>query len=349
MTPKSKPSKIAVIYHWLPHYRESVFNEMAREYDAIFLADDKTQYEDLKLAETKNLSVIRLQNVWIGPFLWQRGLLNFLRRQEIDRIIFLADWKFISTWAALLLFRRHVTIGWTHGLSKHENSLQKRLKLLFYKRFSHIWTYSEDAANRLRALNFDALAVYNSNGVAARLNPSQEGNKDLLFVGRVLKERKLAEAISFLFIQNTFPHRLHIVGNGPDIPQLKRLVADHAVQSNVVFHGAIYNETEIAAIAKSCSVFLHPTDIGLSALTALKLGLKVFTHSNNQLHKPEFEALQQCNGVFEFYFGPEMDYDDFLHAFVSMTPLNETLVDNILQKWSPMHQLDQMRKHLGQP
>ena len=341
--------RIAVVYHWLPHYRESVFREMDKEHNVVFLADVKTRYANLKLAETNGLSVVQLQNVWIGPFLWQRGLLGFLRREEIDRIVFLADWKFLSTWTALLLFRRRVTIGWTHGLSKHESTLKRKLKLLFYKRFSHIWTYSEDAATHLRALNLDALAVYNSNGVATRLNPSQEGNKDLLFVGRVLEERKLAEAISFLFIQNTFPHRLHIVGNGPDIPQLKRLVADHAVHDQVVFHDAIYNETELATIAQSCSLFLHPTDIGLSALTALKLGLKVFTHSNHHLHKPEFEALQQCDGVFDFYFGPEMVYGDFLHALEHMTPLNEVVVDNVLAKWSPMNQLDRMRKHLGQP
>ena len=44
-----------------------------------------------------------------------------------------------------------------------------------------------------------------------------------------------------------------------------------------------------------------------------------------------------------------MVYGDFLHALEHMTPLNEVAVDNVLAKWSPMNQLDQMRKHLGQP
>lgn len=341
--------KLIVVYHWLPHYRESVFREMDKEYDVVFLADVKTRYANLKLAKTKDLCVVRLHNVWIGPFLWQRGLLGFLHRNKFDRIVFLADWKFLSTWLALILFRRSVNIGWTHGISSRENPLQKGLKLRFYRLFSHIWTYNESAAALLQSRALDALPVYNSNGAATRLNPSQKGNNDLLFVGRVLEERKLAEAISFLFIQNHFAHRLHIVGDGPDIPRLKRLVEQGAVQDCVVFHGAIYDESEIAAIARSCSVFLHPTDIGLSALTALKLGLKVFTHSNNHLHKPEFEALQQSDGIFGFNFGPNMDFGNFLHTLEHITPLNEALVDNILRKWSPMNQLDQMRKHLDQP
>ena len=164
----------------------------------LFLADVKTRYANLKLAETNGLSVVQLQNLWIGPFLWQRGLLGFLRREEIDRIVFLADWKFLSTWTALLLFRRRVTIGWTHGLSKHESTLQRKLKLLFYKRFSHIWTYSEDAATHLRALNLDALAVYNSNGVATRLNPSQEGNKDLLLSAACLRRENWLKPSPFV-------------------------------------------------------------------------------------------------------------------------------------------------------
>ena len=82
--------RIAVVYHWLPHYRESVFREMDKEHNVVFVADVKTRYANLKLAETNGLSVVQLQNVWIGPFLWQRGL-GLLRREEIDRIVFLAD------------------------------------------------------------------------------------------------------------------------------------------------------------------------------------------------------------------------------------------------------------------
>ena len=218
--------RIAVVYHWLPLQR-IVLGDGQRA--TLFLADVNRDMPTQIGGDQRPVCCSAAEPM-DRSLSWQRGLLGFLVSRRNRSNCFSGGSS--STWTASL-FRRRVTIGWTHGLSKHESTLQRKLKLLFYKRFSHIWTYSEDAATHLRALNLDALAVYNSNGVATRLNPSQEGNKDLLFGGRVLEERKLAEAISFLFFQNNSSSP-HIVGNGPDIPQLKRLAADHGSRSSRV-------------------------------------------------------------------------------------------------------------------
>ena len=101
--------KAAIVYHYFAHYRTPVFRALADSSTGVeyYFLGDPVPSDDIKRIDFNNevkLSerFIPLKNIWFWKqFLWQKGLLSGLRKNNFDAVIFLGDIKFISTWLAV--------------------------------------------------------------------------------------------------------------------------------------------------------------------------------------------------------------------------------------------------------
>src|SRR5690606_30962790 len=123
--------KIAVVYHYLAHYRLPIFQELMKsqevEYTLISAKDSGTDIKTVNpnLAkintEEGGLRWIFVINKWIlsNKFLWQQNLLRILKSERFDSVIFLGNPYYISTWAAIiyLKLKRNKIYLWTHGVT----------------------------------------------------------------------------------------------------------------------------------------------------------------------------------------------------------------------------------------
>lgn len=89
----------------------------------------------------------------------------------------------------------------------------------------------------------------------------------------------------FCEVRRERPAKLLLVGDGPELEAIERMVAERAIGDDVVFLG---DQEFVASILPSADVFLLPSDhesFGLAALEAMSCGLCVVATSNGGLHE----------------------------------------------------------------
>lgn len=105
-----------------------------------------------------------------------------------------------------------------------------------------------------------------------KIPPSQE-NFDLIFVGRLIKERNIGVLLkSISFLKKTFPDiNVGVIGDGPEKPLLERLTKKLDIEKNVIFYGFLEKFSRVISIMKSSKVFVHPsTREGGSSIVSLE-------------------------------------------------------------------------------
>ena len=113
---------------------------------------------------------------------------------------------------------------------------------------------------------------------------------DIVFVGRLLNHKgadMLLGALKELRDRNNRQVSCAIVGEGPEKPQLDRLVHQLELTSDVEFLGRLESQESVFALIKSATVFALPTDgagFGIAVAEALACGTQVVTtdHDDNQ-------------------------------------------------------------------
>lgn len=107
-------------------------------------------------------------------------------------------------------------------------------------------------------------------------------SSDIIFVGRLIKEKHVDVLLEALFIlKETIPDiRCLIIGDGPERRDLELKVMKTGLMSNALFTGFLQTPEDIIAHMKSSKVFVLPSireGFGIAALEALACGLPVVT------------------------------------------------------------------------
>lgn len=318
--------KIAVVYHYFAHYRESVLHELIKKAeennDEIrFIADNISNEPNLKLYKFEGYEdkVLHVNNIWIKKFLWQKGLLNKLFKFTPDTIIFLGQFNFVSTWIASIVFRLlgKKILFWGHGVYGNETGIKKIVRDIFNS-LPHVYmTYGEYAKElmtkrlchaKVRAI-YNSLNVHDQNFLYEKLvSGKKEFNEyytfdqkrtNLIFVGRLTRVKKIHFILEALKKLNSQDYNLLIVGTGPEETSLKKLVADLHLENNVVFMGATHDEEKLACLIYNSDMCISPGNVGLTAMHALVYGTPVITNDDFSHQMPEFESIKDnVNGSF---------------------------------------------------
>ena len=138
--------RVAVVYHYLAHYRGPVFRALSRqqEPDPVYTIVSATE-SNLPSLETVDPALARLppeeggirwrfvKNFFVGPLLVQTGVLRLSVSDEFDTLIYLGDAHFVSTWVAATCARLtgKRVLMWTQGFLREERGLKGWLRLRF--------------------------------------------------------------------------------------------------------------------------------------------------------------------------------------------------------------------------
>jgi glycosyltransferase involved in cell wall biosynthesis len=112
--------------------------------------------------------------------------------------------------------------------------------------------------------------------------PSSDEQSDIVYVGRLVRHKNvdlLIRAIGKLKLDMS-DVRSRIVGDGPELGRLKKLVSDLGLEENVQFCGFLEDYDEAIAIMKASRVFASTSSregFGMVALEANACGLPVVT------------------------------------------------------------------------
>lgn len=112
--------KIAVIYHFFPHYRSGIIKELlnSKEYEFHFFGSDIPEYSGIKRyldIPAERFHIMKFKK--IKGFIFQKELIKLSFSKDFDALIILADPHFLMTWPSSIIARinHKKVIFWTHG------------------------------------------------------------------------------------------------------------------------------------------------------------------------------------------------------------------------------------------
>lgn len=248
------------------------------------------------------------------PVFWQPGAIKRVIKNDYDAVIMMGSIYYVAYLLAIpfLKFSKKPIIFWTHGFLGKDNIFFENLRHLLYKRGDAFLLYGNRAKEIMlksgkyeekklytiyNSLDYEPLKLVSQNKEAkSKLISSLFSNCELPIViasGRVTIEKGLSlllEALRISVEKFQKPFNLLIIGDGPELENLKAYVVDNKLSDFVNFTGAIYGSKvfEYMSISKLSVI---PGNVGLSAMHAMASGLPVISHDNFDIQMPEFEAI----------------------------------------------------------
>jgi glycosyltransferase involved in cell wall biosynthesis len=319
--------KVAIIYHYIAHYRYPIFYELSQsnknEYYLISGLETNCKIKTLdptsSLENTNNdgikWKIIRNRWLFSNKILWQTDILKPSFFQDYDCYIYLGNPYFISTWISASIARmlNKPVYFWTHGVLKKETGIKKIIRYIYYKIPSGLFLYGNRAKKILMSSGFDGNklhVIYNSLDYRKQLKIRNKLDKEsiynikstlffnnnnfqLLFIGRLTKQKKIDQLIQALHVinNNVAVINLLIVGDGEEKNRLQNLVSDLKLNDNVYFYGSLYDENTIGKLLASSDICVSPGEVGLTAMHSLVYGTPVITHGNLDNQGPEVESI----------------------------------------------------------
>lgn len=272
--------KILILYNDIQNYRVEAWNHIAEYYelDVAYPGKDES-------TTSCKFKKIPFKAKKVGPFVF---VPKSLRKtfKNYDVIIFYADVHYISYCILPFLPRKYKTIPWTIGFGvSYTHPYQVNRKHTFYDwvykklllKCDAILFYMEKAKEFWKNSDFDFSKVFiATNTVRVKdMELNVDDKKDFLFVGTLYKGKGLDVLIdSFAKVKASIGslNKLHIVGNGDQREALENLVKEKKMETDVIFHGAIYDEDVLSEIFAKSILCISPTQAGLTAPKSLGYG-----------------------------------------------------------------------------
>lgn len=352
------------------HYRKNIYLLMDQELDIDFYYGDNRP-GNIKPFDVKSLKNFKgwFHNINCGPFYWQKGVLSLLR-SDYDVIITPGDTYCLSSWALMLFakcFKKKVYL-WTHGAYGNEKGLKLfltklRTKItacsLLYGNYAKelLVKYGADE-NKLRviynSLDYDEQILMRGNIKTSPIYNEHfaNDNKNLVFIGRLTKIKKLDQVLRSLAVLNRDESNYNVtfIGDGSEKDALANLAKELNIENNVWFYGACYDEKQIAEFLFNADLCVSPGNVGLTAMHAMTFGCPVVSHSNMVAQMPEVEAIE--DGLTGTYF-EENNIDSLAQSikrWFSLDIERECVRRNcyrvIDEKYNPHVQVETIRKAL---
>jgi len=313
----SRP-KVAVVYHFFPHYREPIMRELldSDRYEFIAVGDRS----DPTGGQIKTWETCPPQRFVYAPFRslrypigLQRGLLRLAMRRDLHAIVYLGNAFWPCTWLSAIIARMagKRVLFWTHGWTRRDRGLTRVLRRTFYRLGHGLLLYGhlakmigmdEGFSPERLYVAYNSLDYERQKEVRAAVTPENvQRRREELFPGsqrpmvicttRLIPVRRLDQLLEAMGLLKTEGHEvdLLLVGDGPERAHLERLARDDGL--SVRFFGACYDEKTIAELVMSANVSAAPGKVGLTAMHSLAFGTPVITHGDIAHQMPEWEAI----------------------------------------------------------
>jgi glycosyltransferase involved in cell wall biosynthesis len=213
----------------------------------------------------------------------------------------------------LLKFLGKKVVIWGQAKTAGPSGYQQKLRLWWWKRFKHIFVYTDVEVEWLRHEGFKSHRLYAMNNglnqkeinraiahwTHARLKhwrttKALPQRMTLLSCARLTPKNQFGiviHALSFLKAQGQLITWV-VIGDGDQKRLLETLATKAGIQNQIIWCGEIYDEKELAPWFLTADILVHPGAIGLSLQHAMGYGLPVLTHHRSELHMPEFAVFK---------------------------------------------------------
>lgn len=311
-----KLCKIAILTNVVPNYREGFYKILFErsDYEITIFCQENIPGLNLITIHKKfpiNVHLVKHISLEKEKLVWQ--FLPFKKIFcEYDIIFVDGNPRNLSHFlfaTFLRIFQKNVII-WSMVHSYKNNTFTESIRILWLKFFNSHFLYNDSDILQLRKRGFtNKTLVAMNNGLDQKkidseilkwnLNKLNEWksinnfkNKLLILSsGRLVNNKYNTMMDALPYILEKYPNIVWcIIGSGPDFNFLKNKAIEKKVDSNVVFLGEIFDESELAPFFLSSEIFIHPFAIGLSIMHAFGYGLPIITHNNPKKHGPEFIA-----------------------------------------------------------
>lgn len=307
---QTKNCSVAIFYHFFPHYRKGVIDEISNKVNAVFIGDP-AGVEGIKPHCFGKEDIFKPAKCWyIGHFMFQPKTIKEAFG-EYSTYIFLANPNHISTWiaAAICKARGRRVIFWGHGFKSSIKSRKNSLRKIFFQLSHSFYTYGWRAKQNAIELGFSEKNIYvgfNSLDYKTQISVRNriletesnaiisKSDDELLItcISRLTHECRydlLLDAVSIVHKTSPIRCRIILIGDGPERASLEEKANTLAI--NAEFIGAVYEENVIAARIFSADVTISPGKIGLTAMHSLMYGTPVISNNDFVSQMPEVEAV----------------------------------------------------------
>ena len=255
----------------------SLFTGLPRPVEGITTAK-QLQIANYKLGDNVHL--------FSGAFYlcYQRGLINWLKKQNPDALIMEANPRYLSTSSAVKWMHQQQkpVIGWGLGsppLSGPLAGFRQTRRFSFLTQFDALLAYSQRGADEYAALGFPREKIFVAhNSVSPAPSHSLPPRPAtfnirpvILFVGR-LQARKRLDSLFRACAQIESKPRLIIIGDGPERATLEALAKE--IYPSAEFIGAKHG-AELKPYFAEADLFVLPGTGGLAVQEAMSYGLPV--------------------------------------------------------------------------
>lgn len=294
-------------------YRLPIYNLMARELNCDFYICEDDPSKGIKKYDYSKLENFK------GTLKQRRILGNFYLQPKTASLInkpydlYIVGGPFcLSYWLLILLskFKRKKIASWSHGIYGRESKIRKLIKTLYFKFCDINFVYN----NRAKGLMIEC--GISDNKIAIVGNSLDTDNNllirkslitndiyknifkndfyNLIFVGRVTKEKRLDILIKSMHLLQKKGLYLNLIVIGKDVDgvNLHEFVNLHKLEEYVYFYGPCYDDVAIGNFFYNADICVSPGNVGLTAINALSFGCPVITHSNFNYQGPEYESIK---------------------------------------------------------
>ncbi len=293
--------RVGIIQRVLPAYRAKFFNALAQVCSggvSIFAGESRLDeslgtIDRLVGAEFVPAKNWELFHPHRSPyFLWQGGLIKWLKAWDPDVLVVEANVRYLRTRAAIRWMHKNgrPVVGWGLGVPGIEmqvlrrgflSGFQYRLWRSFLLSLDSVIAYSKQGAQQYQQIGFrDEQVFVAPNAVASRPKeplierlPRFEGAPKVLFVGRLLARKRIDNLLkACAALPADIQPQVWIIGDGPYSRELQSLSAE--IYPEATFFGAVRGEALKPYFAQA-DLFVLPGTGGLAVQEAMAAGLPV--------------------------------------------------------------------------
>lgn len=360
---------VLLVYHFFPKYRDE-FLKAGKRKGWSFAADRVSRDAAMEPAfdALYGEKFFRLENKWLGPFLWQTGLVSLVLKKEWRAIILLGSPYYLTNLivAAVCKVKGIPLFFWTHGARPASTPLKNLLMSLALASADAVFVYGRNAVAQIARRWLPSkkfVVVYNSLNALAHRNVGDLGSCErvvsgqksvftAIFVGRLVSRKRidlLIRAADIVRSNGKFL-RVLIVGDGPEQGVLQELVRTLGLDELVEFRGACYEEEQLKVEFEKSDFSVVPHAAGLSVLHAMAYGLPVITDDDYSAHGPEVEVLEDGVNCLIYRKG---SLDGLVQAVDRMMCDYANIVDysrmrEVVSLFSPANQVELMERKIGE-
>jgi glycosyltransferase involved in cell wall biosynthesis len=365
--------RLCIVQAVLPLYAISFFNkimELHRDVELVVMTDlESTDVLNQYRGADLQFQVVHVPQEQSHGVVWRRGLLEALRQQRADVVVFSGSSRDASQLLAMMAYRlrgiRFGTWGMFHRIGG-PRFVTKTYFRLVGKLATRCLTYTRIGAVNLVSLGVPkhkvgvvGTAIDESNPFAQVLARAKQeleqfrsehnltGKRVILQVVRLSRVKRPELLIGAAVALQGTRHDLVfvVIGDGEMRSELEALVKMRGLQESFRFVGAVYDEAALSRWYLCADVFVVPTFIGLSAHHAMSYGVPVVTDDSFDSQGSEFDILAEGLNALTYHEGDAEDLAKVLVRVVSDPELRRLLASNARKTIENVHNLENKAKN----